>query len=184
VTAPPNTTPIHSVVEGEVRRRGIITTGAGLTAAAAVIVAARGRFRRFEIVNESMRPALEPGDWVVAHYLRHLPARGDVVVFEHEERPGLSLVKRVVGMPGETVEIGNGQVHVGGAVLPEPWASGFTQPELTVPVPEGTVFVLGDHRVAAGGDSRTLGPIPAESLRWRVIGRYWPPSRIGPVTPV
>jgi signal peptidase I len=163
-----------------VRRRGIYAATAGIAAAVAAIVGARGRFRRFEIVNESMRPALEPGDWVIAQRTHGVPERGDVVVFEHEERPGLSLVKRVVALPGESVEIGNGQVHVGGSVLPEPWASGFTQPERTWHVPPGAVFVLGDHRVAAGGDSRTLGPIDVRSIRWKVVARYWPAARIGP----
>jgi signal peptidase I len=163
-----------------VRKRGIYAAAAGVAAAAAV-VAGRGRFRRFEIVDESMRPALEPGDWVVAHRAGLRPHRGDIVVFEHEDRPGISLVKRVVALPGEMVEIGRGQVHVDGTVLPEPWASGFTQPDRTWQVPAGAVFVLGDHRLAAGGDSRTLGPIDIASIGWRVFARYWPAPRAGPV---
>lgn len=164
------------------RRRGLVATGAGVTAAITAVVAARGSFRRFEIVNESMRPALEPGDWVIAHRLHHAPSRGDVVVFEHEERPGISLVKRVIGLPGETVEVARGQVHIDGTVLPEPWASGFTVPDSLTTVPAGMVFVLGDHRVAAGGDSRTLGPIAASAITWRVMARYWPATRVGTVT--
>ena len=172
---------IHSPPEGDVRKRGIIAGGAGIAAAAATAVGARGRFRRFEIVNESMQPALEPGDWVIARRLRRPPGRGDVVVFEHEERPGMSLVKRVIGLPSESVQIEGGQVHVDGSVLPEPWASGFTTPELTVHVPGDAVFVLGDQRLAAGGDSRTLGPVDVSAVRWKVVARYWPAARAGGV---
>lgn len=147
-----------------------------------VAAAARGVPRRFAIVNQSMQPTLEPDDWVIAQRTRRTPARGDIVVFNHEDRPGLSLVKRVIGVPGEHVEIGAGQVHIDGLVLAEPWASGFTQPDGSWDVPHDAVWVLGDHRMAAGGDSRTLGAIPVADVGWKVVARYWPAARSGLVS--
>lgn len=132
-------------------RRGV---AAWLAAAAALAVAARhgGRLVTYEIEDRSMEPALRPGDWVLG--LRDGRARpGDVVVFEHPQRPGFEMVKRVA--------------------VPDVQPDG---PRL------GTdeMWVLGDNPAAGSVDSRALGPIPRRYLHARLLVRYrpGPPTRV------
>lgn len=149
--------------------------GAALTASA--VAAARGKVARFEVVEDSMRPALSPGDYLIA-VATTSPRRGDIVVFPDPRRPDRDLVKRVVGLAGETVTIDTGQVAVGGAILAEPWADGPTLPDDGWRLPLQTVFVLGDNRRMSSGDGRSMGPLPVENM-FRVVFRYWPPGSIG-----
>jgi signal peptidase I len=135
------------------------------------------RLRRYEIAEHSMTPALVPGDFVIARS-GGLPARGEVVIIGHPEKPGMEIVKRVIGLPGETVTVSGGLVHIDGARLPEPWADGPTCPEGTWRIPSDAMFVLGDNRRRSSGDSRTLGPIAVPDPLWTVQWRYWPARRI------
>lgn len=110
----------------------------------------------FRIAEQSMAPALLPGDYVLTLPVRHRLQRGDVVVFEHPQRPGFYLVKRVTGLPGDTVK-GQDSRRLG----------------------PDQVFVLGDQRAWSADDGRTLGPLPSRALRRRVVLRVWPPHRVG-----
>ncbi len=149
-----------------------------LVAAAAVAAAVAGRrVRRYAVAEESMRPALEPGDFLLS-VAAERPGPGDTVIFPHPERAGFELVKRVVAVAGQRVSIGGGQVHVNGAPLAERWADGPTFPDGEWEVPPGHVFVLGDQRARSADDSRHLGPVPTAGM-WRGVARYWPPGRVG-----
>jgi len=161
-------------------RRGVI---AG-TAAAAVVAGAtlRGLTRRFEIRESSMAPVLEPGDWVIARRLSRTPERGDIVVFADPTGSGMNLVKRVIGLPGESVAVSNGRVNVDGAILADRWAVGVTTPDGTWDVPDDHIWVLGDNRGASRLDGRSIGTTPADSARWQVVARYWPRNRLGAVS--
>lgn len=128
-----------------------------------------------------MAPALEPGDWVVAKRLTGDLERGDVVVFRDPAETGLNLVKRVIGLGGETIGVESGRVTVDGALLADRWANGLTKPDGTWVVPEGHVWLLGDNRGASASDGRTLGPISIRDVGWVVVARYWPTSRAGAV---
>ncbi|MCZ7533545.1 MAG: signal peptidase I [Acidimicrobiia bacterium] len=159
------------------RKRGIVT---GVVGASVVTVAAlRGMLRRFEIKESSMAPALESGDWIVARRRVGDIGRGDIVVFDDPADTGMSLIKRVVGLGGETVSIESGQVVINGALLADPWASGITPTDGSWFVPEGHVWVLGDNRIESRSDGRTIGPIPVNAVGWQAIARYWPTSRAG-----
>jgi signal peptidase I len=147
----------------------------------ATVVRQWRRTRRYEIAETSMEPALRPGDYVVARSSRGSFLLGDVVIYPHPERPGFELVKRVVGLPGATVEIDGGRVFIDGAPLPEPWA---------VPDPTDTgrwrvradeIFVMGDQRRRSSWDSRQIGPIAVGQAQWTLRARYWPADRIGMV---
>ncbi len=155
-----------------------------LIAALAVLgyAGVKGRLRRYEIAERSMEPTLQSGDYVLAQALRSIPTRGDIVIFDHPALPDLELVKRVVGLPGERIVIGNGQIHANEAVLAEPWADGPTRPDGRWELGADEVFVLGDNRSASAADSRTLGPIPLWQTKWRVVARYWPPTSMGRLT--
>jgi signal peptidase I len=156
-------------------RRGAIVA----TALGALVATAAGRsFRRLAIAEHSMEPALSSGDYVLARVTR-APQRGDIVTFRHPDRPGMLLVKRIVGLPGERVVIANGQVHVDGETLAEPWANGPTLPPLEFEASDHDVIVLSDNRSATLADSRTFGPIPVAAVEHKVVVRYWPPAAIG-----
>ena len=158
-------------------RRGIIAGSIGLTVLAAA--ALRGILRRFEIKEASMSPTMESGDWVVARRITAPLQRGDIVVFGDPTGTGMNLVKRVIGVGGESVGIENGRVTVDGAVLADRWAVGVTAPDGEWDVPDDYVWVIGDNRPLSRSDSRLFGPIPARGVYWRVIARYWPTPKAG-----
>ncbi|MDP8959358.1 MAG: signal peptidase I [Actinomycetota bacterium] len=157
-----------------IRRGAWLALPVGLLVGLAVAIRRLG----FEIAEHSMVPVLQPGDYVIALPLRRPPRRGELVVFEHPHRPGFFLVKRVVGLPSETVEIRSGFVLVEDGRLAEPWAGRPTPGEGRWALAGDRVFVLGDRRAHSAADGRDLGPLPLGSLR-RVAFRYWPPARIG-----
>lgn len=145
-------------------------------------------FEPFFIPSESMVPTLKIGDKVLVNqmsYRLHDIHRGDIVVFEAppgEQTPGVKdFVKRVVGLPGETIQekAGDG-VYINGKKLEEPYL-----PEGTVfkdygpiTIPKGQIFVMGDNR-AESKDSTVFGPIPESSVVGRVFLCYWPLGRFG-----
>lgn len=159
------------------RRKGFLAALFGI--AVLMITGLRGRLRRYEIAERSMAPTLSEGDWVIARRLTALPRRGAIVVFPHPGAEDMDLVKRVVGLPGEHVAIANGQVHIDGSVLAEPWADGPALPDGEWAVEDGQLFVLGDARSSSSADSRSIGPIAAPDARWQITARYWPPGAMG-----
>jgi signal peptidase I len=147
-----------------------------LTAAIFLIVnAATGRFR---IEGDSMEPNLHNGEYVLIDkisYLLHPPERGDVVVFTppNNER---DYIKRVIGLPGDTVEVKGGQVYVNGVKLDEPYLQQvILRDESARVVEQGRYFVLGDNRNNSS-DSRSFGTITPQSIVGRAWLVYWPPS--------
>lgn len=134
------------------------------------------------VFGQSMEPNLHTDQRIVVEklsYRFHPPRRGDVVVLRLPRDPSELLIKRVIALPGETVEIRDGAVWVDGQALDEPY---LTQPTLghmaPLVVPEGHVFVLGDNR-AYSNDSRAFGPVPLENIVGHAWLSYWPPNAIG-----
>ncbi len=123
-----------------------------------------------------MEHALVAGDHLVAR--RREPRRGEVVVFEHPPRSGFFLVKRVVALGGEVVDITDGTVIVNGSPCDPLGGLLHTEPSGHWRVPDHACFVLSDARTATAADSRTLGPVLTDSM-WVVVFRSWPPGRIG-----
>jgi signal peptidase I len=113
------------------------------------------------------------------------PNRGDVVVFNPPVTSDKPYIKRVIGLPGDTVEIKDGGVWVNGIELDETYLHGDTtdcQPRACDPVvvPEGSVFVLGDNR-AHSSDSRYFGPVEISDIVGKAWITYWPIGHIGDV---
>ena len=158
------------------RKRGLVAAGIGLALLA--VTGLKGRVRRYAIAERSMSPTLREGDWVFATKVSGTPRRGDIVVFRHPDDRDFELVKRVVGLPGEQVTIANGQVHVDGEVLAEPWADGPALPDGEWSLGVDRIFVLGDARSLSVADSRHLGAISIARGFWKVGMRYWPPTSI------
>ena len=136
------------------------------------------RYRRFRVVDHSMMPAIEPGDHLMTDqaWERRGLARGDVMIFRAD---GRYMIKRVVGLPGETVGIQGGVLMIGGRPAVDPWWHAATRPEGEWVVPSDSWFVLGDNRADSSADSRTLGPIRRPSVHSRAVARYWPWRRAG-----
>jgi signal peptidase I len=152
----------------------------------------------YRIPSASMEPALHcarPGSGCRARFSDRVlacricldfsdPSRGDIVVFHapaaavRECTEGGTYVKRLIGLPGETVSERNGHVYVDGRPLAEPYVEYRDDETHTWHVPEGQYFFVGDNR-SSSCDSRRWGSVPRSSLIGTVIFRYWPPNRIG-----
>jgi signal peptidase I len=154
----------------------------------------------YSIPSGSMEPTLQVGDRIVVDklsYHLHGVDRGNIIVFSTppNERcagpPVADLVKRVIGLPGETISLSGGRVYINGHVLPEPWLPAATQTE-TFPgpsgqpyslhqpyrIPGGDIYVMGDNR-SFSCDSRYWGPIRQSTIVGKVDLRIWPLSRLG-----
>lgn len=142
--------------------------------------------QNFRVDGGSMLPALEDSEFLLVNKLAYVasnPERGDVLVFRSPVKPEEDLVKRVVGLPNETVELRDGGVYVDGRRLEEDaYFGGITMSRLsrTILVPEDGYFVLGDNR-GQSLDSRSFGIVPGGSVVGQVWLVYWPPGRIGTV---
>ena len=130
----------------------------------------------YEIKEESMSPELLPEDYVIVVKTSEPFNRGDIVVFENNEK-SISVVKRVVGLPGETISATDGQLYINQNPIDDPWAKTLTDDFIECKVDENQIFVLGDERRLSTSDSRTLGPIDASQCL-KVKYRYWPYQRI------
>lgn len=114
-------------------------------------------------------------------YRFHSIERGDVIVFSFPLDPNRSLIKRVIGLPGETVRIQNGKVLVNGQELREKYVpDNFESTESDPPVNVGRdhYYVLGDHRNLSN-DSRAWGLVPRQNIYGKAVLRYWPLEEFG-----
>lgn len=147
------------------------------------------------IPSESMLPTLEVGDRLIVEkvtYRFSSVERGDIVVFEAPPRAmgnGNAFIKRVVGLPGERIDIRAGQVFINGDALREPYileAPRYPDPDwdaLGLPgglIPEDALFVMGDNRNNSQ-DSHVWGSLPLQNVIGQTVFRFWPPSRVGPI---
>lgn len=141
---------------------------------------------RVMVTQASMQPNLLEGQHLIVSRLAYTftdPRRGDIVVFSRPDSPrGFYLVKRIVGLPGETITVSQGgAVLINGHPLDEPYATIIDLPgNLTTrewTVPEGSYFVLGDNR-RGSIDSRSWGFLGRDEIVGRAWFSYWPPKAI------
>lgn len=191
VEAPPEVPVDRSIElpqEEPPNRRGA-ASGWGITIGVAVIVTVIVKMfllQAYSIPSPSMVPTLEVGDRVLVLRLNTDPARGDIVVFDRPPNdPKTSpddpdvLIKRVIGLPGETVESRDGKVYVDGKKLVESYLADDVETIISEPivVPDGEILVLGDNRTSSF-DGRFFGPISKDLIVGRAIARIWPISRV------
>jgi signal peptidase I len=192
----------------EPRRRSFIAELPGLLVTALIIAVVIKTFliQPFWIPSESMLPTIQVNDRVMVNKLAYKwgePQRGDVVVFrdpreeEVEEtipeavirsvleavgirtRGHEDLIKRVIGLPGETVEVKDNRVVINGTPLDEPYLVDVFMPdEPPITISADQVFVMGDNRNASF-DSRRFGPIPLDDLVGEAFVTIWPISHFG-----
>lgn len=140
--------------------------------------------QQFQVAGSSMLSTLHDTDRVLVNklsYRIHAPRRGDVVVLKTMENSGeRDLIKRVIALPGETIDIRGCQVYVDDQLLVEPYLSPDVAPctdsnQFSFPftVPEETVFVMGDNRPGSK-DSREIGPVAFGDLLGRAFVVLWP----------
>ncbi len=105
-----------------------------------------------------------------------LPNRGDVIIFEYPRDPSRDFIKRVIGLPGETIEVREGKVYVNDQLMPEPFGpnpGSYNAGPLVVGPDE--VYVMGDNRNNSS-DSHMWGPLPLKLIIGRALVSYWPPQ--------
>jgi signal peptidase I len=174
----------------------------GIVVVVAVIIAVLLRtfvVATYSIPSGSMEPTLQVGDRIVVDklsYHLHGVDRGNIIVFSTPPKencagpPVADLVKRVIGLPGETISLSGGRVYINGKYLPEPWLpqsdQNSTEPgpsaapyALHQPyrIPTNEVFVMGDNRTFSC-DSRYWGPVKESTIVGKVDFRIWPLSRL------
>ena len=150
----------------------------------------------------SMYQTLDQGDLLITEKISYRfkePEYGDIIIFFPDKPEGFKgsrigiliedyinkakrentytrYVKRVIGVPGDTINIENGEVYINHQKISEPYALGMTEAHDVIGelvIPEGYVFVMGDNR-ACSLDSRVFGPVPIESIESKVIVKVWP----------
>lgn len=166
-----------------------------------VLVVLQTTVRNFKVEGSSMSPTLQGGQYLVVDQASFFkfdsermsralpfwtapeakpefafdpPNRGEVIVFNYPLDPGKDFVKRVVGLPGETVEVRDGTVYIDGEALPEPYLqrrdASSSRP---LALGEGEYYVIGDNR-RNSNDSRAWGAVPEDNIVGRVWLVYWP----------
>lgn len=146
-------------------------------------------FQPNQVKGASMEPTFQSGDYIITSKITYKfkkVERGDVVVFNSPKNPNIEYIKRIIGLPGDKIEIRNNEVYVNDSILPETyisaktnvWDTGFIKEGKPIIVPENYVFVMGDNRPRSS-DSREFGPIPISSIVGVVIYRYFPPNKVG-----
>ena len=161
--------------------------------------------RNFKVEGSSMNPTLESGQHLIVNklvysqldmdrlsriipfwqaetpdtrYAIHPPKRGEVIVFHFPRDPSKDFVKRVVGLPGEEVEIRQGKVYINGQALTEPYLDRLDNSRVgPMSLREKEYFVLGDNR-RSSNDSRIWGPVSETYVVGKVWFVYWPFSKV------
>jgi len=148
-------------------------------------------FQPFLVKGQSMEPNFQTGDYLIIDQISYRlrdPQRGEVVVFRYPPNPAHHYIKRIIGLPGEIIEIRDGRVIIyyqgRREILDEsdylPLVI-FTSGDLKMNLAENEYFVLGDNRIASA-DSRRWGPLPRENIIGRAFLRAWPFTAIAKFT--
>ena len=132
--------------------------------------------------GQSMEPSLHSDQRLVVEkisYNFHEPRRGDIVVLKVPQAGSGLLIKRVIGLAGEKIEIKGGKVYINEQPLEEPYLSPQAQRDMgATVVPPKHVFVMGDNR-GFSNDSRSFGPVPLDNIVGRAWFSYWPLDQLG-----
>lgn len=147
-------------------------------------------FQPHEVKGSSMEPNFHDGEYILTDkisYRFRLPKRGEVIILKAPNNPDIDYIKRIIGLPGESLKVEDGSVFINGKRLNEPYVSdkttilgnGFLSSEgQQITIPDNYYFVMGDNRPRSS-DSREFGPIPRSSIIGKAFIRYWPLPYLG-----
>ena len=136
---------------------------------------------RIRVDGDSMLPTMVSGEYVVINRLSYRfgsPQPGDIIVFHYPRDPREEYIKRVIGLPGDVVEVQNGKVYVNGQALVEDYINVKMNYTGKWEVPADALFVLGDNRNNSS-DSHDWGTVPMDYVIGKAILVYWPPPAWG-----
>jgi signal peptidase I len=131
---------------------------------------------RVRVDGFSMRPTLEDGEFILVNRLAYKlgdPKRGEIIVFRSPVVPDEDLIKRVIGLPGDEIEVRDGAVYVNDSLMDEPYIAASPIYSGKWQVVDGFLFVLGDNRNDSS-DSHSWGLVPLPNVVGRSILIYWP----------
>ncbi|MEK7162438.1 MAG: signal peptidase I [Patescibacteria group bacterium] len=135
----------------------------------------------FLVRGASMEPTFEDGEYLIIDELSYRfrePQRGEVIVFRFPQDPSKFFIKRIIGLPDESIEIRENKIFIGGQELNEPYLSeALTTPDGIVELGAGEYFMLGDNRLFSS-DSRKWGTLEQGLIVGRAWLRLWPPNRL------
>ena len=161
--------------------------------------------QNYEVFGGSMEPTIHTGDHIIVNKAAYVsldlhkmskfvpfydaeegqvldifgePARGDVVIINSPSPPPEQLIKRIVGVPGDTVEIRGGDLFINGERIQEVYIRGSAPSISPIVIPRDHYYVLGDNR-AHSNDSRYFGPVPRDSIVGKAWLAYWPLDGFG-----
>lgn len=186
------------------RQRLLVAVTLLLTVGLAAVVVQAAALRVFVVPSGSMRPTLEPGDRVLIETVslpERAPERGELVVVRRRGssvRQGMGgvlrsvgegfgllradedvvVIRRVIGLPGEIVDVRAGVVHVDGEPLSEPYATRSERDMAPTHLPPDRYWLTGDHRPASGGDAGPGRSVSRDQLAGRAVTVLWPPARV------
>jgi len=144
-----------------------------------------------QIKGVSMEPTFKSGQYIftskVTYKFRGMQ-RGDIVVFHSPKNPDIEYIKRVIGLPGDTVLISGSNVYVNARLITENYIAApttllpgnFAQDNIPIIVEDGFIFVMGDNRPRSA-DSREFGPVPISSVVGQVFFRYFPANTMSEI---
>lgn len=151
-------------------------------------------FEQALVVGDSMQDTLHDGQRLIVYktgYFFNPPERGDIIILKYHEGTfkylpfpdpnEIDYIKRVIGVPGDVIDIKNGSVYVNGKKLDEPYAKGTTEKygmDFPIRIPPDKVFVLGDNRENSS-DSRQIGLIDFNRIRGKAVFRIYPFNKFG-----
>ena len=174
-----------------------------------IFLALQFSVQNFRVEGSSMRPTIVEGQYLLVNklvyfnlnprdvrsvlafsssakaervYPFHAPERQDVIIFHFPRDPSRDFVKRVIGLPGDTIEIDDGEVFINGTKLDEPYITKRDSGDMKLlTVGEDAYFVMGDNR-RASNDSRDWGTVPTSNIVGRAWVSYWPLDRLRTLT--
>jgi signal peptidase I len=149
----------------------------------AIFLVVRVALQNFKVEGDSMTPNLHNAEYILVNKIDYMigkPSRGDVIVFRAVPagRPDADFIKRVIGLPGDTVAVHGGYVWINGKKLVESYIDKYHRPDYTFPaakVPQNDYFVLGDNRNNSQ-DSHLWRWLPKQYIIGKAWVSYWPPS--------
>lgn len=179
------TQPIFEVSPAEPRRSAVwavlVEIIQTVLIAALLFLAVNLVTARIRVEGSSMEPSLHDGEMVVVNRLAYHwsgPWRGDIIVFRFPLDPSRRFIKRVIGLPGDSIEARGGTLYVNGSALDEPYIAAPPRYDGTWQIKPGQLFVLGDNRNNSS-DSQNWGPLPLEEVIGKAVLVYWPLPDVG-----